>query len=69
MIRIRLRKSLARAAMFVYLLTISPVYAMAEIEHREMNRPAIVQMVSFRQRHRALDRHYGYHPVTYRLVF
>jgi hypothetical protein len=67
--RIRLRKSLAQAAMLAYLLTVSPVYAMSEIENREMLRPAIVQTISIRQRRRALDRRYGYYAATYRMAF
>ena len=67
--RIRLRRSLAQAAMLVYLLTVSPVYAMSEIEHREMRRPAIVQTISVHQRRRALDRRYGYYAATYRMAF
>lgn len=60
--------------MLVYLLTVSPVYAMSEIEHREMRRPAIVQTISVRQRcrpqrRRALDRRYGYYAATYRMAF
>ncbi|MFI5201752.1 MAG: hypothetical protein ACHQNE_05155 [Candidatus Kapaibacterium sp.] len=68
--RIRLRKSLAGAAMLVYLLTVSPVYAMSEIERREIHRPAIVQTIAVRPRHRrALGRRYGSYAVTYQLVF
>jgi hypothetical protein len=56
----RIRKLLAKAAMFVFLLTVSPtVYAMSEMESREMRRVAIVQMVTVRSRRRALDRRYG----------
>jgi hypothetical protein len=58
---LRLRKLLAKAAMFVFLLTVSPaVYAMSEMESREMRRVAIVQMVTVRVRRRALDRRYGH---------
>jgi hypothetical protein len=57
---LRIRKLIAKAAMFVFLLTVSPaVYAMSEIESREMRRVAIVQMVTVRMRTRALDRRYG----------
>ena len=57
---LRIRKLLAKAAMFVFLITVSPaVYAMSELESREMRRVAIVQMVTVRVRRRALDRRYG----------
>jgi hypothetical protein len=67
--RIRLRRSFAQAAMLIYLMTVSPVYAMSEIEHRAMRRSAIVQTVSVRQRHRALDRRYGYYAFSYQPQF
>lgn len=55
--------------MLVYLLMVTPVYAISEIEHRELRRAAIVQIVSVRQRRRALDRRYGYYAATYRIAF
>ena len=54
--------------MLVYLLTAAPVLAMAEVERREINRPAIVQTIAFRERRRALDRRYGTQPVLYRFI-
>jgi len=59
MIAIPIRKWLAEAAMFIFLLTVSPVYAMSEIESRESERPAVVQMAVLRERRRALDRRHG----------
>lgn len=63
----RVRGILAQVAMVVYLLTAAPVLAMAEVERREINRPAIVQTIAIRERRRALDRRYGA-PVVYRFV-
>ena len=54
-----IRKWLAEAAMFLFLVTVSPAYAMAEVESREVRRPAVVQMVIRRDRSRALYRRYG----------
>jgi hypothetical protein len=45
------------AAMLLFLLTVSPVYAISEIESRNGNRKAVrVQMITPRSRRRALDR-------------
>jgi hypothetical protein len=45
------------AAMLLFLLTVSPVYAISEIESRNVNRGAVqVQKVAVRSRRRALDR-------------
>jgi hypothetical protein len=44
-------------AMLLFLLTVSPVYAISEIESRNIRRgPVQVQMVALRSRRRALDR-------------
>ena len=52
-----IRKLVMEAAILLFLLTVSPVYAMSEVESRNGNRRAVqVQMISIRQRHRALDR-------------
>ena len=51
-----LRKQLAELAMFVFLITVAPVYAMSRIEGRELERAAIVQVINPRQRNRALAR-------------
>ena len=60
MIFSRIRKLLAEAAMFVFLMTVSPaIYAMAEVESREIRRVAIVHVISLRERRRALARRYG----------
>ena len=43
--------------MLLFLLTVSPVYAISEIESKNIRRgPVQVQMVSLRSRRRALDR-------------
>ena len=45
------------AAMLLFLLTVSPVYAISEMESRNVSRGAVqVQMVTIRSRRRALDR-------------
>ncbi len=69
----RIRGILLRVAMLVYLLTSAPVLAMAEIERREMHRPALVQTIAIRgggaiMRRRALDRRYGSPTVIYRFL-
>ena len=63
----RVRKLLMEAAMLLFLLTVSPVYAIAELESGNMRRrPAQVQMVSIRSRRRALDRRMNpYVPIGY----
>ena len=65
------RKGLAELALFLFLRTALPaVYAMSQIERREWNRPAIVQVQTLRSRRRALDRRYGLHPsLTLRYQF
>ncbi len=65
----RLRRALAELAVLTYLLTVAPVYAMSEIERREIHEPAIVQMVRARERRRALDRRYGVQRVQYRFIY
>ena len=45
------------AAVLLFLLTVAPVYAISEIESRNIRRSAVqVQMVTIRSRRRALDR-------------
>ncbi len=45
------------AAMLLFLLTVSPVYAISELESKSIRRgPVRVQMVTIRSRRRALDR-------------
>jgi hypothetical protein len=45
------------AAMLLFLLTVSPVYAISEIESRKISRGRVqIQMVTVRSRRRALDR-------------
>ena len=45
-------------------MTVAPaVYAMSQVEQREVNRAAIVQVERLRRRRRALDRRYGYLPM------
>jgi hypothetical protein len=45
------------AAMLLFLLTVSPVYAISEIESRKVSRSAVqIQMVTVRARSRALNR-------------
>ncbi len=45
------------AAMLLFLLTVSPVYAMSEVDARTIVRKAAqVQMITLRTRRRALDR-------------
>lgn len=57
---IRLRRALAELALFFLLRTALPaVYAMSQIERREWNRPAIVQVQTVRTRNRALYRRYA----------
>jgi len=51
-----IRRQLAELAMFFFLLTVAPVYAMSRIEGREFQRQAIVQVISPRRRNRALGR-------------
>ncbi|HWF43442.1 MAG TPA: hypothetical protein VG537_02260 [Candidatus Kapabacteria bacterium] len=54
------RKKLAELALFFFLISVAPaVYAMSQVERREINRAPIVQMESFRRRQRALERRYG----------
>ena len=56
-----IRKRLAELAVFFFLMTVAPaVYAMSQVERREINRAAIVQVERLRRRRRALDRRYGY---------
>ena len=56
----RVKNTVAEAALFLFFLTAAPgAYAMSEMESREIRRVAIVQMVTIRQRRRALDRRYG----------
>ena len=57
----RIKKVIAEAALFLFFMTAAPaVYAMAEIDTRDLRRAAVVQMVTIRQRRRALDRRHGY---------
>ena len=45
------------AAVLLFLLTVSPVYAISELESRNVSRRAVqVQMATIRSRRRALDR-------------
>ena len=45
------------AAMLLFLLTVSPIYAMSDMDARAINRKvAQVQMITLRSRRRALDR-------------
>jgi hypothetical protein len=56
----KFKKGLAELALYLFLRTALPaVYAMSQIERREWNRPAIVQVYSVRYRRRALDRREG----------
>lgn len=71
MLIVYVRKMLMEAAVMLFLLTVSPVYAMSEIESRKAGtRPAQVQMISVRSRRRALDRRInpyapvGFYPAT-----
>ena len=62
---LRLRKRLAEVALFLFLMTALPaVYAMSQIERRELNRTAIVQVYTRRSRNRALYRRYGIDPFS-----
>jgi hypothetical protein len=57
MLLLYFRKLLMEAAMLLFLLTVSPVYAISEIESRKTNRGAVqIQMVTVRARSRALNR-------------
>ena len=53
--------------MLLFLLTVSPVYAISEIESRNVSRGAVqMQMVAIRSRRRALNRRMNpYVPISY----
>ncbi len=59
MIVMRVRKAIAEAAMFIFLVTVTPVYAISEIESRPIRRTVQTEMFSMRMRRRALTRRYG----------